>query len=270
MQSSSLILATITALFFGYAPPAFADFLSVEAEKCHQPLEDGMAIVRLISGPGFALPTDGLTLSNPEADDPGSDEPLGCPGNPARTWYFRFVPHYLTLLGNAGGLNAPYSGVFDIKVLGVPYVVEQQTWRLSWYDDIKSDRENCGVSKDGLEYCYFCREDTSRPGYCVDVEGAGTSSDGRPVERAGFLVFDPGNPTGSGNIPWSARCTSARISGGRFCDTGYEIDDGLYVAYRFGAMGVDIDDLREMDLSIREDILKMRAPEYDGEDLWAP
>ncbi len=255
------------ALFLLGAPVRAAPFFSFDPAACDED-PDGKVIVRLPSGLAFAVPYEGLVLSEAGSDNPDAAEvTLGCPGNPVRTSTFRFSPEYLALL--EGRLDPPYSGgaIYDLSVIGSNVSVSQQRWRIEFIDEIGARTRNCGATAEGVRYCLACREDSARPGHCVMAPDAGTSSDGRDLDRAAMVLVDPENLTGPDNLPWATDCWREEDNGTRFCNAAYPVMDGLSIAYTFLAEGFDRDRVREFDLDIRREVLGLRASEYDGDDM---
>ena len=255
------LFALVLILRVGIAAPANAEFsFPFDPEKCETPTEK--VIVRLVSGIALALPPDGLYISNPESDTPNATVPLGCPGNPIRTVSFKFG------LGSGKFTNYPgRTHLWQFGAIGHDGVISSQNSRIKQLADQRDRNKNCGTTAEGIDFCYACKEDVERPGHCIDKDGVGNSSDGRPVELAAMYLVDRENITGPQSIPWSALCNKASSGGSRSCYVGYEVMDGLSISYRFGNGGLNIDKLRAIDLSLQEAMLEYRAPEYDSVDM---
>ena len=96
---------------------------------------------------------------------------------------------------------------------------------------------------------------------------AGGPNDGHSLANVGFFALDPANPTGPNGLPWTASCGSAHLTGSRLCFARYNLIDGLSIGYKFGLTGFDVDRMREVDLAVRQRVLDLRVPQYDGKDL---
>ncbi len=232
--------------------------------------DPGEAIVaRLPSGMAFAFPLAEYISLDARGFEPSPDEtePWGCPGNPVQIHGARFALHYQAVWKNRQNPDLGLGGLYHLRIIGNNRRTESQPYDVKWFDEIRAMFGNCTTTKESLQLCYLCLEDPLRPGFCVSQKDAGESSDGRALARAGFVALDPANPAGPGGLAWTASCGSEWSNGARFCDTVYTLIDGLSVSYRFGATGFDVDRMREVDLAVRQRVLNLRVPQYDGEDL---
>lgn len=225
-------------------------------------------IVRLITGLAFAVPPDAVELIHVEPDPAAdADEPVGCPGNPIRARTLRVLPDRLSAFDAPSMALIAAMDVRDIKIIGNDHGAESVRHHLESFSLAAEQRENCGTTPEGLAICYRCREDMARPGYCEVTPGAGASSDGRAIERAAFLVVDEQSTAGPDNLPWVAACGSESTGGARLCFANYMPRSGVSIAYMFGLLRLDMTVLRQTDQIIRQAVLALRAPEYDGTDL---
>ncbi len=228
-------------------------------EGCRVPTE-GKIYVRLISGLAFAaeVPPSGLPFSYPRGGDPTATEPLGCPDNPVvdttlQISLFHTAERYPALVNQ---------GHYAYRAIGNNVIVATHLSRLERFAEFAAEFDNCDTTAEGIRFCRVCKQDPDRPEFC-----AGDINPGKRIDRVALYLVDSDNLTGPDALPWAASCGPSHVQSHWWCRVGYQLSDGLSLAYQFGSKGLKLDQLRAIDLAIREEVLKQRAPELDGPDM---
>jgi len=227
-------------------------------EGCRVPTE-GKIYVRLISGLAFAaeVPASGLPFSYPRSGDPTATEPLGCPDNPVVETSLQ-ISLFHTAERHPALVN---QGHYAYRAIGNNVIVDTHLSRLERFAEYAAEFDNCDTTAEGIHFCRVCKQDPNRPEFC-----AGDINTGERIDRVGLFLKDPDNLTGPESLPWAASCMPSHVQSHWWCRVGYQLTDGLSLAYQFGSKGLKLDQLRAIDLAIRDEVLKQRAPDLDGPD----
>jgi hypothetical protein len=227
----------------GWLGAARADSVRYDPEACSTDAHDRV-FVRLQSGVEFALPADDLlSLGGPPVEGPArAFEPEGCPLNPIMT----------------------ASAAIAYRPSGQPVPGEPEEAR--WHPELLQIFGHNGpvrVQDIVLRVFDRCAMD---PGNVVKrispvLEECRLHQQGVPdKEWKSFIRALPKMHPEFGGRRFAALCYSAYHPGaGRSCRTGYQLEDGLSVSYRFHDDQISRAAIAGFDLEVRAFVLSRRA-----------
>ncbi|MDW4498458.1 hypothetical protein R5H30_10740 [Sulfitobacter sp. D35] len=272
MTNAYVLKAALLAILLSISvsPASAKGFLEIPFDPAACPEDtDGMIFVRLDSGFAFSLPYDRITLSRARVDPVStSDAQAGCPENPVRARAFGLPFHYLMHLD---GRKTEALQKLDVTQLHVAAVSQSESLLEGPYRSFNRDKKtfgNCGTTRQGIEYCWACFVDETRPGHCR-TSSPDQPETFRPYSKAFIAAKDAGSLVGMRSLPWATDCLPSGWSD-HICSTAYALQDGLTIFYKFEISDGNFDMARQTDLAIRDLVESVRVPHMDGDDVRQP